>query len=601
MVRRVFAGLFVSSLILAAPPDGAAIYNLRCAKCHDKPEERVPAKATIAKRPPEVVVKALTSGPMAPFAAGLTAPQIAALATYLTGKAPGTTAPSTEANICSGRAPRFSLDGPQWVGWGRDLDNSRFQPNPGLSPEDVPKLKVKWAFGFPDTITYGQPTIAGSRLFVTSTGGRIYSLDANTGCTYWSFDAGAGVRTAISIGPLPAGSAAKYAAYFGDEKAYVQAIDAESGLPLWKTRLDEHPLARIAGAPVLYRNRLFVPVSSWEEGAGRDPKYECCKFQGSIAALDAYTGKLIWQTHSLSDPPKAFKKNSAGTQMYGPAGAAIWSAPTVDLARKAVYAATGNSYTDADQRTANAILAFDMESGSLRWSNQATPKDNFLVGCMAPGVGNCPTTAGPDADFGSSPIIRTLSNGKQVILAGQKSGMLYALDPDERGKVLWQEKVGEGSALGGIEWGPAADNEQVYVAISDVMPKRGKTPGGLTALKIATGERVWQTPAPKAVCAWGASRCSSAQSAAVTVIPGVVFSGSLDGHLRAYSTRDGSIVWDFDTGQEFPSVNGIKTKGGSLDTAGPTIAGGMLFVNSGYGRFVGQPGNALIAFSVDGK
>ena len=279
----------------------------------------------------------------------------------------------------------------------------------------------------------------------------------------------------------------------------------------------------------------------------------------------------------------------------------MWSAPTLDLKRKVVYAATGNSYTDVEQDTANAILAFDANTGRLLWSNQVTPRDNYLVGCFIPGVGNCPSPVGPDVDFGSSPILRTIDGGKSLLLAGQKSGVLYALDPDQNGKIVWQQKLGEGSPLGGIEWGPAADNEQVYVAISDVMPKAGKVPGGITALKIATGERVWHTPAPKVTCSFGAKGCSPAQSAAVTVIPGVVFSGALDGHLRGYNTKDGAILWDFDTGIAFDTVNGVPAKGGSIDAAGPTLAGGMLFLNSGYGRFVGAGGNVLLAFTPDGK
>jgi polyvinyl alcohol dehydrogenase (cytochrome) len=599
---RLVAVLLAPTLILAADPDGAFLYNLRCAKCHDHPEARVPAKTALRSRAPEDIVKTLESGAMKAFAEGMTKPELNALASYLTSKVPTASVEGPESNTCpAGTGRVFSLDGPTWIGWGRDLDNSRFQPTPGIPAEDVPRLKVKWAFGYPGSITYGQPAIAGGRVFVTGIRGRIYSLDANTGCTYWSFDAGAPVRTAISMGPLPKGSPAKYAAYFGDENRYVQALDAETGKLLWKVQIEDHSLARVAGAPILFHDRLFVPLSSWEEGAGTNPKYECCKFQGSVAALDAYSGKLIWKTHTMTDPPKPFKTSSAGTQMYGPAGAAVWSAPTLDLKRKAVYAATGDSYTEVEERGSDAILAFDMETGSLRWSTQVTAHDSFLVGCYTPGVANCPNPMGPDYDFGSSPILRTLENGKQIILAGQKSGILYALDPDQRGKILWQEKIGEGSALGGIEWGPAADQDQVYVAISDVLPKPGKVPGGITALNIATGERVWHTDAPKPVCGWGTSKCSGAQSAAVTVIPGVVFSGSLDGHLRGYSTKDGSIVFDLDTGHEFPTVNGVTAKGGSLDTGGPAVAGGMLFVNSGYGRFIGAPGNVLLALSVDGK
>jgi polyvinyl alcohol dehydrogenase (cytochrome) len=240
-----------------------------------------------------------------------------------------------------------------------------------------------------------------------------------------------------------------------------------------------------------------------------------------------------------------------------------------------------------------------METGKLKWTNQVTPKDNFLVGCRQPGVGNCPEEPGPDYDFGSSPVLRTLPNGKQVILAGQKSGVIYALDPDNGGRVLWQVKVGNGGALGGIEWGIAADQENVYVPVADVSGAARKP--GLTALRIATGEILWHVPAPKVPCSWGTTRCNNSQSAAASVIPGVVFSGTADGHLRAYSTRDGAVIWDYDTSMPMDTVNSGRAKGGALDGGGPTIVNGVLYTNSGYGRLIGQPGNLLLAFTVDGK
>lgn len=547
-------------------------------------------------------MKALTTGTMREQAKALNDPERRALTAFLTGKEPvGVSASKSMANSCSSAPAPIVLNDSGWNGWGRDLDNSRYQPHPGINPEDIPKLKVKWAFGYAGMFTYGQPTVIGDRLYVTSGNGTVFALNAQTGCTYWALEIGTSARTAISVGPLPANSGAKFAAYFGDDKAVVHAVNADDGKEVWQLRVDEHPVARVTGAPILYKDKLFVPVSSIEEVSGRNPKYECCKFRGSVAVLNAYTGKLLFKTHTITDPPTAWKKNSTGTQMYGPAGAAVWSAPTLDLKRKVLYAGTGNSYTDVDQNTANAILAIDMETGSLKWARQATPKDNFLVGCNQPGVGNCPETVGPDVDFGSSPVLRTLPGGKQVLLAGQKSGAVYALDPDHRGQILWQRKVGEGSALGGVEWGFAADNDNAYVAIADSVlgPDKGKP--GLTALKLTTGEPVWHSDAPKVECSWGKSRCLPAQSQAVTVIPGVVFSGSMDGHLRGYSTKDGSIVWDFDTGVSFETVNGVKGKGGSLDAAGPTVANGILYVNSGYGRIVGQGGNVLLAFSVDGQ
>jgi polyvinyl alcohol dehydrogenase (cytochrome) len=578
----------------------AQLYQEKCATCHDKPKGRIPPRSQIEKRSPEDVVQSLTTGSMKAWAEGLTIAQINALAAYLTGMQAGTDGHlSSSQNLCKEPGGPISLNVPLWNGWGRDLENSRYQPKPGLSAEDVSRLKVKWAWKHPGTNATGQPTIIGDRLFVTTEVGQIYSLNAQTGCTYWTMTAGAGVRSAISVGPLPGDSKSKFAIYFGDQKSNVQAVDAVTGELLWKTKVEEHPLSRITGTPVLHRNRLYVPVSSIEEVGGRNPAYECCKFRGSLVALDAYSGKVIWKSFTVQEEPKPFKKNSSGTQMYGPAGAAIWSAPTIDLKRKLIYVATGNSYTDVPTGHSDAIVAFEIETGKLRWVSQVTPKDNFLVNCKEPGVGNCPEDAGPDYDFGSSPILSTLPGGKQVLLAGQKSGVIYALDPDHEGKILWQVRLGAGGALGGIEWGFAADGQSVYVPVADVSGSNRKP--GITALAIATGINLWHVPAPAAKCSWGSARCNNSQSAAATAIPGVVFSGSVDGHLRAYSTRDGSIIWDYDTASPITTINGGLSKGGSLDGAGPTIANGIVYTNSGYGKIVGQPGTLLLAFSVDGK
>ncbi len=582
-------------------PEGAELYKQRCAACHDNPQDRVPPLFLIRRRSAEDVVMTLTSGSMKRQAAGLNAEQIRALAIHLTGKQPGPPIDlNMGANRCAAPPKPINLKGPQWNGWGFDLDNSRFQPNPGIKAEDVPRLKVKWAWAHPGPMATGQPTIIGDRLYLTVEAGMVVCLNAQTGCTYWAIQPGAAARAAVSVGPLPAGSKARYAVYFGDEKSNVHAVDADTGRPIWKTKVEDHFLSRITGAPALYRNRLYVPVSSFEETAGRDAKYECCTFRGSLVALDAYTGKVIWKSFTIQEAPKPFKKNSAGTQMYGPAGGAIWSAPTLDLKRKAIYVGTGNSYTDVESGHTDAIIAFDMETGKIKWVNQVSANDNFLVGCRQPGVGNCPDQGGPDHDFGSSPVLRALANGKQILLGGQKSGVMWAFDPDNNGKVLWQVKVGAGGALGGVEWGFAADTENVYVPVADPFTGATRKPG-LTALKIATGEQIWSVPAPPAKCSWGTTRCNNSQSAAATVIPGVVFSGTADGHLRAYSTKDGAIIWDVDTAQPINTVNAGEARGGTLDGGGPTIANGVLYTNSGYGRLIGYPGNLLLAFTVDGK
>ncbi len=600
MRRKLLTTLILCYLAcpaVRAATDSAALYAQKCAACHDHPEGRIPTREFIAGLPAQQVVFDLTFGVMQPQGLGLSVEDIAALATYVTGKfsAPGPQ-PNPGANRCGGSARRpVYLDENGWNGWGRGVENPRYQPQPGIKPEDVPTLKVKWAFAYPGLLAGAQPTVIGDRLFVTTTTGLIYSLNAQTGCTYWTFQADSEVRAATSVGPS-AQPKGKLALYFADlMKATAYAVDAASGKLLWKTKPDEHPLARITGAPTFYDGRLYVPVSAQEEGYGAVETYECCTFRGSIVALDARTGKIIWKTYTIPETPKPFKKSAAGVQMYGPAGAAIWSAPTVDAKRKALYVATGDSYTDVDTDAADAIIALDLETGRRRWVRQVTAHDNFLYGCNVPGKGICPDPVGPDYDFGSSPILATRPNGRQVILAGQKSGILYAMDPDDRGKILWQVQVGPGGMGGGIVWGSATDGETIYVPIAN------RADSSLSALKVDDGAVIWHKPAPKGVCSWGTQGCAGAETAAVTLIPGVVFSGSTDGHLRAYATLDGSVLWDFDTGQTFNAVNGVPTLGGSINYTGPTIANGMVYMNSGEGRFNGRRGNALIAFSVDGK
>jgi len=595
--------LSLSAAAKDGPPSasGAKLYEQFCSGCHDHPKDRIPARDVIAKRTPDEVMQALTNGLMRAQAAGLNMNDRVAVSTFVTGKAPTGKSSAPEGNLCA-QQDNATLDTTGWNGWGRDLDNSRFQPAPGLKDGDVPRLKVKWAFGYRASYIYGQPAIVGGRVYVTSSAGRVYSLDARTGCTHWTFDAKDAVRTAVSVVKMQAspGDAPRLTAVFGDDTATVYVLDADSGKLIWKKRLDSHPDARITGAPVFYQERLYVPVSSLEELSGAAPNYECCKFRGSVAALAAQGGNVLWQTYIIDQPPKPYRKTATGTQLYGPAGGSVWSAPTLDPKHGVLYVGTGNSYTDVPTARTDSILALELSTGAIRWVNQLRQKDNYIVGCDAPaaaGQGDCPGTVGPDVDFGTSPILRTLTDGRQLLLTGQKSGQVYALDPHS-GKQVWTAQVGAGSSLGGIEWGSAADQSQMYAAVSDAATAK---PGGLVALRIADGKEVWHVDPPAPKCSWGPRNCLTAQSQAVSAIPGVVFSGSQDGHLRAYSSKDGHVVWDFDTAQPFTTVNGVPAVGGSLDNGGATIAGGMVYVNSGYGRITGQPGNLLLAFSVDGQ
>lgn len=581
---------------------GAAVYQKHCAQCHDKGEGRAPQILTLSLWTPERVLAALTTGKMAEQGKALTPAESRSVAMFVTGGKSFGAMEAPKQGTCAGPSPAFDtpFSGPYWNGWGVDASNRRMQPAAmaGLAADQVPQLKLKWAFGFPGaTRAYAQPTVVGGRIFAGSDSGKVYSLDANTGCTYWMFKADMPVRSAISIGPV----GGKWVAYFGDQHAQAYAVDAATGALLWKVRVEEHPAAMITGSPTLYEGRLYVPTSSYEEVTGASPKYECCKFRGAVTALDAATGKQTWKSYTIAEAPHPMRKNKQGTQLWGPSGAGVWSSPTIDPKKHAVYVTTGDAYSDPPANTSDAFLAFDMDTGKLLWSRQLTAGDAYIVGC--PAGDNCPATTGPDFDFGCSPNLVDLPNGKRVLVAGQKSGIVHALDPDQQGEVLWSVRVGKGGPLGGVQWGTASDGRNVYVAVSDqLISKNPNEAGGMFALKLATGERVWSTPAPACPEKPGAkSVCSPAQSAAVTVIPGVVFSGALDGHLRAYATTDGRIIWDVDTAVDYQAVNGVKAKGGSLDGPGPVVVGGTLYVNSGYGMWGGMPGNALLAFSVDGK
>ena len=609
--------LSVPALVSAqsAAPDGAALYQRHCASCHDNGAARAPDRETLRSMQPTRVLDALETGQMISMATGRSAEERRAIAEFATGKPLSGAVPTTPSAkaMCAG-APG-DLANPStaalWNGWGVTVSNTRFQDaaGAGFTAADVPRLKLKWAFGFPgDLQSNAQATMAGGRVFVGSAGGKVYSLDAASGCVHWFFDTGAAMRAAISVNRIETATGPRYAAFFGDGAANAYALDAATGALIWKTKIEDFPVARVTGSPTFHRGRLYVPMASGEEGSGASPTYECCKFRGSVAALDAVTGKQIWKSYMIPEEAIPTARNKAGVQLWGPSGAPVWSSPAIDERRNALYVTTGNNYSDPPSRMSDAFVAMDLRTGKILWSKQMTAADAYTSACRLPDKTNCAVSNGPDFDFSSSPILMTLSNGKRALIAGQKSGIVHALDPDKQGETLWQTRVGLGGTMGGVQWGSATDGTNIYVANSDIGrimlnfsnftdadPNRG---GGMYALRADTGERVWYTP--PAGCA-GRKRCSPAQSAAVSAIPGIAFSGSVDGHMRAYSAVDGKVVWDFDTIRPYDTVNGVPARGGSLDGPGPAIGGGLVVFNSGYHTAGGVPGNALLAFSIDGK
>jgi polyvinyl alcohol dehydrogenase (cytochrome) len=591
--------------------DAPTLYKQLCATCHDTGVGRAPTRDVLQAMTPERVLTAMESGAMLSMAAGRTGVERRAIAEFVTGKTFSevlSMTPSPQA-MCRATAGEFAnpLSGTMWNGWGANTQNTRYQDDKmaGLTAADVPKLKVKWAFGFPGELSAdAQPSIAGGRVFVGTQSGTVYALSAATGCVHWVFRAESAVRAAITIARL---DPARYVAFVGDRAANVYALDAATGAMIWRSHVDDHPFARVTASPTFHNGRLYVGVASGEETAGAVAEYECCTFRGSLVVLDAATGSRVWKTYTIDEPQRR-GQNRIGTPQWGPSGVPIWSSPAIDVQKNAVYVTTGNNYSGPATDRSDGFMAFDLTSGKILWSRQMTASDDWNTACRLTDQTNCTNKDAPDHDFASPPILVSLPNGRRAIVAGQKSGVVHALDPDQDGKILWQDRVGKGGINGGVQWGSAADSSNVYVALSDLgriaVPNSQATVpdpeegGGMFAIRLDTGQRVWQTPPPRACRT--RDRCSPAQSAAVSAIPGVVFSGAIDGHLRAYSTNNGSILWDVDTVQTYKTVNGVPGRGGSLNVAGPAISGGTVIINSGYVQN-GMPGNVLLAFTVDGR
>jgi polyvinyl alcohol dehydrogenase (cytochrome) len=431
-------------------------------------------------------------------------------------------------------------------------------------------------------------------VYAATAEGELYVLDAKTGCVHWTLEVEASIRSAITIEQRAGG---ELVAYFGDQSASVYAIDAKVGKILWKVEVDDHPHAAITAAPQLHDGRLYVPVSSREESQVADPRYPCCSFRGSVVALEATTGKRLWKTYTVSPTPVPTAKNSIGTQLYGPAGGAIWNTPTIDTRRGVLYVGTGNNFAPPSTDASDSLVALDLKTGQVRWAYQVTENDIWNGTCRQPNreAAACPDKDAPDFDFTGSPLLVDVGNGRQLIVVGNKSGVIFGFDPDAAGRIVWEQRVARGSSSGGVFWGSATDGVNIYAANADFVADNPAASGGMHAVELRTGRLVWS--APGAGCATR-TPCKPSQAAAVTLIPGAAFSGTMDGRLRAYSTRDGTVLWEYDTAREFATVNNVKANGGSMSNSGPAIVGGMLFVNSGYSHHGGiLPGNVLLAFS----
>jgi polyvinyl alcohol dehydrogenase (cytochrome) len=585
----------------AATEFGYAFFQQKCLTCHGNPQyEKAPPPSALYQYTPERIYESLTTGVMASIVGNqLTDAEKRAVSETITGKrigAAGSGDADKMPNRCKANPPlENAAQRPAWNGWGADTQNTRFQSAAaaGLTAADIPHLKLRWAFGLPNsTSAYAQPAMVFGRVFIGADTGYIYSLDADTGCVHWSFNAQHSVRTAMTIGRVKSHGSNGYAVFFGDRQANVYAVDAHTGKALWTAHPESNFTARITAAPTYYNGRLYVPLSSFEEFSAATVTYECCKSLGGVAALDANTGKLLWKRYVVPELPKPTYKNSRGVQQWGPAGGSVWNSPTVDPVRKAVYFGTGDATTYPAINTSDAVMAVDMDTGRVLWTYQVHKNDSFLVGCGDQRTENCPKVVGPDWDIPASPVLQRLRDGTRRIIVVTKPGDVLSLDPDNNGKLVWRVNVfgtvaGDGGPLrpneptpAGIFWGAAIDTDTAYF---------GLTRGGVGALDIATGKRLWVNPLN--------TEQKVSYGSATTAFPGVVLQGSSDGKLQAMATADGRLLWSFDTQREFETVNGVKARGGSISAPGPIVADGVVLVGSGYAILGGTPGNVLLAFS----
>ncbi len=588
---------------LASDPEtwpGAKVYQGLCVNCHEGQVPKAPHKMFLQMMSADVILGALTNGVMREQGATLTSEKRQQVAEYLAGAPLDATRPRLAPPRCTGAAAELDARQPPLsIGWG--YNNSRFIPAgvAGLTREQVTKLQLRWAVEFPGAIrARSQPAIAYGAVYVGSQDGTVYALDLRTGCVRWTYRSTAEVRTGMVLEPGPAESTRLF---FGDVIARVHAIDAKTGKLLWIAKVDDHPNATITGTPTLHDQTLYVPVSSLEVTTAADAKYECCKFRGSVVALNTSSGATKWKAHTITEEPRPVRTTPLGTRIFAPSGAPVWNSPTIDLERGALYVGSGENYSSPANDRSDAVLAFRLDNGKVLWSHQLLAGDAWNVACMMQNNPNCPPENGPDVDVASGTILHRLPDGRQILLVGQKNGVVYGLDPDAGGKMVWKKKVGRGGIQGGVHFGMTLAGDRLFVPISDMANGHdGRTytsppQPGLYALDPENGNLVWSAPAPD-TCQ-GRPFCDPGISAPLTSIPGVVFAGHMDGVLRAYDADTGKVIWTYDANQSVPTVSGASAHGGSFGGAGVAIRDGYVVVNSGYGLYFHMPGNVMLVFA----
>ena len=609
VLRRLFLVAIANALPVAAADlvtengsnNGEQLYEKYCEDCHGGGVAKAPALSLLNIMSASSVYRAMDQGIMQQQAKALSDGQKVVLAEHLTGQGleQQSIAPAPQ---CQGPAAQFDYTAPPVsLGWGVDQTNQRHYGKhlTDINANNIDQLELAWVFAYPDAIrARSEPALAGGAVYVGSQNGTVFALDQQTGCIRWTFKTIAEIRNSIVIEPWTVGKNSNPALFFGDIIGNVYSLNAVTGELLWRDRPDDHPSLTLTATPLLNEGTLYVPLSSLEVTQAADPGYACCTFRGGVAAYDAATGEKRWVGYTIDQAPTVVGQNAVGTDQIAPSGSPVWNTPSLDSKRGVMYVGTGENYSSPANDTSDAILALSLKDGSIVWRQQMTRGDAWNMGCETEDRINCPPEDGPDYDFGAATILATNKAGKDIVLAGQKSGEVFGLDPDQGGKILWRVKLGKGGIQGGVHFGMTVSKDTLYVPMSD-FDGGPRWPGvaypGMFAVDITTGEQRWFAPAPE-ICE-GREFCQSGLSAASSSIEGAVVAGSMDGHLRAYNFNNGNVLWDFDTAIGFKTINGETANGGSMGGAsGPVFHRDMMFVNSGYGIYFHMPGNVLLNF-----
>lgn len=587
-----------------APADGMALYQEHCAACHDGQVPRAPHMITFSTIGADTILNAMNNGVMRAQASVLSATEREVLAGFLAGEA---MAPPKPILACSDPMSALaSSDAAAMQGWGGNPENHRYSDSAdaGLDRSNVHQLALKWVFAYPGALrARSQPLVHDGVIFVGSQSGDVYALDLESGCAHWTYSAGAEVRSSLSLGQVPGRDGPVL--YMGDFSATVHAIDASDGSLIWRSSVGDHPDATITGSPKLHEGGLYVPISSSEWATAADPGYACCTFRGGVVSVDAASGKVNWRAHVIDEvATETGETNSFGAARKGPAGAPVWNSPTIDAERGVLYVGTGEAYTSPAADTSDAVLAFSLATGERQWAKQLLGGDAWNMACFIGEAANCPEEDGPDLDIGASTVLWS-GGERDYLMVGQKSGDVYALDPDKGGAVVWHNKVGRGGFLGGVHWGMSVNGDSLFVPIADTTITgrfTGPVSPGIHALDPTSGEVRWY--APSVADCDGKSPipvCDRGMSAAITSTDQLVFAGSLDGNLNVYDSLSGDILWSFDTFGDFESVSGDTALGGSIESDGPVLYKGHVLINSGYQFGARMPGNALMVFALQPK